>query len=172
MHFSRAEATLDLVLVQKSRFSNSQPQKCISQEKRYLQSQTESSCSKAWVAGSSQRRQGAWCLVPPQRPQECRGATLARAAAAGLLQTLLHFVLRRDLPLLRPAAAGSTCSRRRRVRGSVALLECRAAPLVSLPTTFLPNQAPLSTSKQGSWENLTSGVSVLQAPNTCNQTLL
>ena len=53
-------------------------------------------------------------------------------------------------------------------------LECRAVPLIvgafnSQPPHY---QAPLSTSKHGSWENLTSGVSVLQALNTCNQTLL
>ena len=67
---------------------------------------------------------GGWC-----RHKGLRNAALPpwheQQQVSGLLQTLLHFVLRRDLPLLlRPAAAaGSNCSRRRRVRGSVALLE-------------------------------------------------
>ena len=119
----------------------STPKTCISQELRLLQTE---SCSKERVVklptpkvhfpreevsqepdrvlfkGVGRRQLSGW-LVPPQRPQECRAATLARAAAAGLLQTLLHFVLRRDLPLLlRPACCRLWLLA---VRGSVAVLE-------------------------------------------------
>ena len=42
--------------------------------------------------------------------------------------------------------------------------------LLTQPSTL--STSTLSKSKQGSWENLTSSISVLQAPNICNQTLL
>ena len=168
----------------------STPKTCISQELRLLQTE---SCSKERVVklptpkvhfpreevsqepdrvlfkGVGRRQLSGW-LVPPQRPQECRAATLARAAALGLLQTLLHFVLRRDLPLLlRPACCRLSLLA---VRGSVAVLELGGMSGGAFNSQDPHYQASLSASKHGSWENLTSGVSVLQALNTCNQTLL
>ena len=80
----------------------------------------------------------------------------------------------------RPAAAAAPCCCCRlqllaqetssRLGRSVGM---SVGPFDSQPPHYLLTQpSTLSTSKQGSWENLTSSVSVLQAPNICNQTLL
>ena len=141
MHFPRAEATPDRVLFKRIGRQTPNPKSAFPKRRgipRARQSLVQRRGSTAALKG------GTGWLVPPQRPQECRAATLARAAALGLLQTLLHFVLRRDLPLLlRPACCRLSLLA---VRGSVAVLELvgmSGGAFNSQPPHY---QAPLSTS--------------------------
>ena len=144
MHFSRAEATPDRVLFKRVGRQAPNPKSAfpkrrgVSRARQSLLVQRRG--SPAALKGG--RVLGGWCrhkglrnaALPPwheQQQQVCCKlcCTLSCAATCRCCCAL--------------PAAGSNCSRRRRVRGSVALLECRAAPLiVRLPTTFLPNQAP------------------------------